>query len=492
MSDDVERILVVDDELGIREGCRKICLAEGYEVETAKDGMAGLEVYRKFRNFDAVLVDLKMPRMGGIDFIRAVRQEDEDVLLFVITAYATIDTAVEAVKLGAHDYVPKPFTPDELLIRLKNGLRSRTLALEAKRLREERERHLLEVAFEQSKSHTIINCMADGVLVVNRVGQVVLRNSAMARILPAAADVALPAPLDGAVGNEELRQMLAKTLQAEGTFFIESHEILVDARTYTASASPVIDPGGDVLGAVAVLRDETELKKLEKAKLMFMSMVAHEVKNPIAAIESYLRLILSGLVKFSQEKIDDMMQKSLVKAVTLRTMVDELLNLTAIQTGHFVVRRADLDVKEVLAEAVESCRDKARARETELALEAEAPLKPILADKDAVLRIFTNLIDNAVKYTPEKGAVTVRAEEDGMYAMITVRDTGIGMSADEMAGLFEEFYRVKNEYTIHVPGTGLGLSLTRQLVEMHQGRIAVESVPGQGSTFTVWLPHAED
>ena len=135
MSESDPAILVIDDELGMREGCRKILTAEGYQVETAEDGFAGLERFEQRDDFAVAMVDLKMPRLGGLDVIERLRAIDEDVVLFVITAYATIDTAVEATKRGAYGYIPKPFTPDELLLAVRNGIERRTLSLETRQLR---------------------------------------------------------------------------------------------------------------------------------------------------------------------------------------------------------------------------------------------------------------------------------------------------------------------------------------------------------------------
>ncbi len=181
MTNDAARILVVDDELGMREGCSKVLSMEGFDVETAPDGLTGLKLFRERGDFAVALVDLKMPGMGGLELIEHLKSHDEDVAIFVITAYAAIDTAVEATRRGAYGYIPKPFTPDELLITVRNGLERRALNIEAKRLRDERERRLLELARERSKSSTIINCMADGVIVVNRDRQIVLRNAAVLR-----------------------------------------------------------------------------------------------------------------------------------------------------------------------------------------------------------------------------------------------------------------------------------------------------------------------
>jgi signal transduction histidine kinase len=489
MMDAPLRILVVDDEFGMREGCRKILASEGYEVETAEDGLAGLQLFKERGHFVAALIDLKMPRMTGIELIEKIRELNADILLLVITAYATIDTAVEATKRGAYGYIPKPFTPDELLLPVRRGLESRALSLEARRLREDRERRLLEVAFERSKSNTIINCMTDGVLVVNRDRQMVLRNAAAARILPECASLPLPAS-SGALRSAALKDLLTEVLGAGSGPVIVSREIILDKCTYMVNVSPVREPNGDVSGVVAVLRDITALKKLETAKSMFVSMVAHEVKSPLAAIEGYLNLILTGAAGEDPRRDRTMLERSLVRAKALRTMVSELLNLTAMETGNFTIKRSPIEIVKVVSEAAESFQEKAKEKDIELSLECDktAPSEQVLADKDAMLRVFANLIDNAIKYTPAHGHVGVRLEQNGIYVKVTVWDDGIGMTPDEKDRAFDEFFRAKNEYTANVPGTGLGLSIVKRLVEMHQGRITVHTAPGKGSEFTVYLP----
>lgn len=273
------RILVVDDELGMREGCRRILTGEGYRVETASDGVEGLEVFRTGGDFAVALVDLKMPRMGGIELVERLRELDGDVVVFVITAYATIDTAVEATRRGAYGYIPKPFTPDELLLPLRNGLERRALGMEARRLREERERRLLEVASERSKSGTIISCMTDGVIVVNRDRQVALGNAAAARIIPAFAMLPLSSAMD-ALECPELQALIGEALASGCEPVIASREIALDGRAYMVNASPVVEANREVSGAVAVLRDITALKKLETVKAWVCAPPRPEARRP--------------------------------------------------------------------------------------------------------------------------------------------------------------------------------------------------------------------
>jgi two-component system phosphate regulon sensor histidine kinase PhoR len=483
------RILVVDDELGIREGCRKILTAEGYDVVTAGDGKVGLEQFMERGPFVVLLVDLMMPHMSGLELVTELKSRDPDVVPIIITAHATIDSAVEGTKQGAYSYIPKPFTADELLLSIKNGLQHRTLTVEARRLREERERRLLELASERSKSNTIITAMTDGILVINTEKLVVLLNAAAAKIFPDCASASVPFPLDS-IGSLDVREIIRVVIDSHGGFVILSREIPLGGNTYMVNVSPVIEPGGGTSGAVAVFRDITALKKLETAKSMFVSMVAHEVKSPLAATEGWLNLLAGGIVKDNPEEQERIIQRSLLRVKTLRAMVSELLNLTAIETGNFTLRRAPLEITTVVAEALEAQKDKAAEKKIALRSDggASGAEATVLADRGVMKIVLGNLMENAVKYTRECGEVSVGVTRSGMYVNVTVRDNGIGMAPEECGKVFDEFYRVRNEYTASIPGTGLGLSLMKRLTEMHQGRVTVSSEPGKGSEFTVSLP----
>jgi len=482
-------ILVVDDELGIREGCRKVLSEEGFKVTTAGDGLEALEICKRGNKFSVALVDLMMPRLGGLELLGRLRALDPDLLLIIITAHATIDTAVEGTKQGAYSYIPKPFTPDELMLTIRNGLERQSLALEAKRLREERERRLLEVATERSRCGTILKCITDGLLVINREKLVVLRNNAAAQILPKASKPEIPFPL-ASLEDPKIEKLIDEIFKDEPGPRIVSQELAMGKNTFMVNISPVIEPNGETSGAVAVFRDITELKKLETAKSMFVSMVAHELKSPLAATEGWLNLLLSGVIKDDPKEARHVIERSYIRVKTLRGLVAELLNITAIETGNFQLHRANVDVAAIARRTVEAAGEKAQGKAIELALNDRGleETKTALADEEALALIFSNLIDNAIKYTPQGGTVMVQLAQNGMYASFSVKDTGIGIKAEELEKVFDEFYRIKNEVTLDIPGTGLGLSLVKRLVELHQGQIEAQSTPGAGSVFTVRIP----
>ncbi|MFH1707907.1 MAG: ATP-binding protein [Planctomycetota bacterium] len=489
MNRETARILVVDDEPGIRQGCEKILLAEGYEVAVAADGQAAMELLTRDPAFALALVDLKMPRMDGIELIRRIGQIDPDIVSVVITAYASIDTAVEATRQGAYRYIPKPFTPDELLMTVRNGLERRALSIEARLLRQERERRLLEVAFERSKCNTVINCMTDGVIVINSEQRVVLKNSAAVRINSAWGYINLPAALS-AFACDDLAAIVAEVFVPGCDSVILSREVKIGGSVYMVNAGPVREPAEELLGAVVVFRDITALKKLEHAKSLFVSMVAHEVKGPVGVIEGFLDVILEGAAGDDPERIRNMLGRALLRARALREMVGELMNLSAMETGHFALKRSPTVISTVAAEAVEACREKAAAKHITLSFAARgsAGTQKGWADVGALRSVFTNIIDNAVKYTPDGGGVTVTVDHDGVYLHVIVNDTGFGIAPEDLPRIFEEFFRVRDKHTAAIPGTGLGLHLARKLVEMHNGTISVRSTPGAGSVFTIAIP----
>jgi signal transduction histidine kinase len=223
---------------------------------------------------------------------------------------------------------------------------------------------------------------------------------------------------------------------------------------------------------------------------MCVSLVAHEVKSPLAATEGWLNLILSGVLKHDAAEEHRMLQRALLRVRTLRGMVNELLSLTAIQTGNFSLKRAQVDVPALVAEVVEANRERAAEKRITISVSGEdqGDALRVLADRDTLSIVYANLVENAIKYSREGGHVWVRTTRASMYVTVAVEDDGIGMSPEDCTKVFDEFYRARNEHTASIPGTGPGLSLVKRLTELHEGTVTVTSILGTGSEFTVSIP----
>ena len=475
-------VLVVDDEVSICEGCKKILLKEGLYVDTAKDGLEAKEKIRR-EKFDLVLVDLKLPQLSGEDLLHWLHSSNPDIVPVVITGYPSFDGAVTAVKEGAYDYIPKPFTSGELRRVVRRGLERKWLIQEMRRLREEQEKNLKLLSQERTKLKSVINSMTDGVLVVNRLGELVLYNCAARQILNLE-ERCLNRPLKEAVGNDLLIGMINSLLAKQKKMTL-SQEMDIDDKNYLVNVAAVVDDG-KLIGAVASLKDITRLRRFSETKLAFLSMVSHEIRSPLGVIEGYLDLILKGIVK-DEQQIKDMMKKAKERAQTLRQLVDDLLSLARMESERVKKELVPLDLRKIISEMVDLYQDKAEEKNIKININLEK-IPAILMDRNDFILVFTNLLDNAIKYNVKGGSVNIYIKKEGPDLCLRVEDTGIGIPPESRDRIFDEFYRVKNEKTRRIPGTGLGLSIVQRIVKAYQGRIKVDSSEGRGSVFSVYLP----
>ena len=491
--EETTRVLVIDDERGIREGCRRILTAEGCVVDSAADGKEGLELV-KTNSYDLLLVDLMMPVMGGLEMMEQVRDYDPEVVMIVITGFATIETAVEAMKHGAYDYVPKPFAPDQLVAVVNRGLEKRRLRRQAQRLMEERDQKLLEVGKEESKIHTIVNSMADGILVTNREHQLVLWNPAVVKMLNLNA---LESGKDIAeiIHQKELIEVIDKLFHPDSsqyTTISEEIELLgKEPETLMVNVSVVRDKDGQNLGVVSTLRDITALKEIDQIKSQFVNMVAHELRAPLAAIEGYLNAYLTGAAGTDPGVNRQMLDRARQRAQSLLDLVNDLLQFIRLDARRMVRRKELLDISGIIINTVELL--KGQGEQKDLTFEVDVPEKlPLIeADQAEMEHLFTNLISNAIKYNVKRGKVMVTARRNGHFVTVKVADTGIGIGEEHLPHIFDEFYRVSGPQTRYTTGTGLGLSIVKKIVESHFGRSEVESKVDKGTTFTVKFPIKE-
>jgi len=483
-------ILVVDDEMGIREGCKRALAEEGYAVDLAEDGTIGLQKVKE-KSYDLILMDLMMPGIGGLDLIKKVREIDPEVIVVVITGYATIETAVEATKRGAYDYLPKPFTPETLAVLVKRGLEKRELRLEAQKLHQEREQRLLELASEKSRLRTIIACMADGVLVTNLEQQLVLWNASAVKMLRLSGTDEPGKSLSHYIKNKSVIESLPKILTfLDTSLLMISQEIQIGdpSSVLMAQIAPIRDEQGNVLGAVTVLRDITKLKEIEKIKSQFVTMVAHELRSPLAAIEGWLDVVISGEGGGDDRQKKEWLERARERARSLLALVNDLLEINKIEAGKVAQKMETVQVDEIVNKIVDFFRPEAKRKKISFRVDFAENPPAVQADVQDMEKLFTNLISNAIKYNVENGSITIDATKDENYIGFHIKDTGIGIAQNQLPQIFDEFFRVENKSTSKVSGTGLGLAIAKKIVDSHFGHIEVKSKPEKGSTFSVYLP----
>lgn len=370
------KVLVIDDELGMRMGITRAL--DGYttslpdmegevcfSVISAETGEEGLERI-KHDAPDLLLLDQKLPGISGMDVLNWLGEQDSDLLTVMITAYASLQTAVIATKKGAYDFLAKPFTPADLKAAVRKAARHLLVQREAKQLA--REKH--------------------------------------------------------------------------------------------------------------------------QVRFQFISVLAHELKSPLAAIQGYLYLLRDKTLGDDLNAYGTAVDRSLVRIDDMRKLIGDLLDLTRIESGKKVREFQSIDFIEIINHAIETMTPAAEARGISFNLDGPASLG-FVCDRGELEIIVNNLVSNAVKYNRDQGQVFITLESREGMARLSVRDTGIGMSPAETAKLFGEFVRIKNDKTRQIPGSGLGLSIVKKLALLYQGDVTVESEEDVGSTFTVTLMPGE-
>ena len=238
-----------------------------------------------------------------------------------------------------------------------------------------------------------------------------------------------------------------------------------------------------------LLRRHARMLAEEKRRVRFqsISVLAHELKSPLASIEGYLRILKDKRAVKDELNYNRVIDRSLVRLDGMRKMITDLLDLTRIESGQKKREQVEFDLIEIVQTALEMASPTAYERHIELKLDSDSPVK-MMGDRGEMEIIFNNLISNAVKYNRDNGSVTVRIAEEGGQISVGVSDTGIGMTPDETSHIFEEFYRVKNEKTKRILGSGLGLATVKKIVQLYGGSIDFHSEIDQGTTFQIRIP----
>ncbi len=474
------KVLVIDDEKVIREGCHEVLTQEGYKVVRAERGEQGLKMIER-EHFDIILLDLMMPGLSGFDVLSHVKTLHPDTSVIVITGYATIENSIEAMKNGAFDFIPKPFSPDQLRVVVSKAI--------------EHTGALKDIANEKSRMRVLIDLLANGVMVCDAEKNLVLANPAFMKIMSYHGDDIIGQPFTVLVKNEQLIDMIENALSLSEDPLTELTQELDIGRNgedkkaiYVARCRPFRDRIGRNLGTITVLSDITYLKEINQLKSDFVSMVAHEIKNPMGSVLAQIKVIQDELAGDVTQKQDEILGRVSERIKGLVTLSSELLSLAKKEAGLATLERIRCNMAEILKEQIDFHYQKARDKGIRLELDPLPDLPPLLANKQNMEEVLSNLITNAINYTPEKGKITVSARPENLYLCISVSDTGLGIAEEDLDQIFDRFYRVKDEKTRYIIGTGLGLSIVKSIVEAHNGMIRVETKPDHGSTFYVNIP----
>ena len=363
--DNERKILIIDDEQVVLDSCRDMLASSNHQVATASDGASGLKLIEEIQP-DLVFVDLKMPGLTGMQVLEAVSEIDPTIVTVVITGYATINSAVEAMKLGAYDYLPKPFTPAEFRMITGRSLEKRKLLLETQSLRREKE-------------------------------------------------------------------MLRRN---------------------------------------------------------FAAIVSHEMKSPLSSIQQNLFMLLADLSGKITEDQFDSLERMKERITDLIKLINTWLRVLAIDLDAIKEHFSEVPVEKIIRKAVDTVETHAVRKDISFEVAISDPDATVYGDEGTLVEVLVNLLSNAIKYSYSGRKVIISAEQRNDRLRVSVTDQGVGISAEELPLVFDDFYRGKGRLG-EVESHGLGLSLSKRIVEIHNGTLSVESKIGEGSTFTISLPSME-
>jgi two-component system phosphate regulon sensor histidine kinase PhoR len=369
-------------------------------------------------------------------------------------------------------------SPDEIgaLGRALNGL--------AARLREK----VHDLGHEQAKATAILDGMIEGVIAVDGRDVILLMNERARSMFGLDATRGEGKPFLEVIRNTELHQALREG-RADTEGGVSHRELRLASpveRRVQVNAVP-LRLGADEVGVVMVLHDVTELRRLEQVRTEFVANVSHELRTPLTAIQGYLETLLSGALE-EQEHARPFLEIVFRHTERLGRLLNDLTDLSNIELGRVALRLTPTRLDEAVDAVLAIMSPKAKSGKVGLRSHLPRDLPPVLADRDRLVQILLNLVDNAVKYTPEGGRVSVRALEtsDG-WVEVDVQDTGFGIPPADLPRITERFYRVDKARSRELGGTGLGLAIVKHLVFAHGGQLKIESEPGRGTTVRVWL-----
>jgi signal transduction histidine kinase len=392
------KVLVVDDEESVVVTIKAILQLDGYDVATTTSGAKACVMVREVE-YDLVLTDLRLEDGDGLDVLKAVRESYPETVTIMLTGYASLESAIQALRAGAYDYLVKPSEVEELRATVARGLERRRLGQELR----------------------------------DRVAELADLNSSLQRRIDEA--------------TAELK---------------ERYE---------------------------------QLKELDRMKSQFLSIASHELKTPITAMSGFLQVALRRVRRLSQgdagpvaeglRGVTDQLEIVYRQTGKLARLVDELLDVSRIQTGRIEFRYGDVDLSELANEVATRMQLTTTTHAISVRRESE---NVVTADRDHLEQVLNNLVTNAIKYSPKGGSITIDVRPDDGGVRLSVTDEGIGIPAKELDAIFGLFYRSPDRAARDAAGMGLGLYISKEIVVRHGGRIWAESAGPKGSVLNVVIP----
>ncbi|MBE3587735.1 MAG: phosphate regulon sensor histidine kinase PhoR [Thermoanaerobacteraceae bacterium] len=395
----------------------------------------------------------------------------------VVSPLNEINEAAREMARGRLDRELRIYSQDEI------GELARNINNMARQLRET----ISIITEERNRARAILDSMADGVIALDREGHVLVINPVVEELFDLRQEECQGKNILGVIRNYDVERILQKALNKQEPISEEVKIIGPEPRIFRLHATPLKGPGQETGGVVVLLRDVTERRKLDQMRTEFVANVSHELRTPLTSIRGFVETLLDGALEdpATARHFLEIMNKETER---LTRLVDDMLYLSKIEERRVVHRWQPVDLEDIINRVVSLFRPQAREKEINLSVELPRQLPRVQGDPDLLAQVLINLVDNAVKYTPARGRVTIRAATLEDKVRVEVEDTGIGIPAESLPRIFERFYRADKARSRELGGIGVGLAIVKHIIRAHGGKIEVESTPGKGSLFSFTLP----
>jgi len=371
-----------------------------------------------------------------------------------------------------------------------NSLGLKKLAETINQMARSSARRVSDVTADRNRLSTVFTCMVEGVIDVGLDQKILHINEAAARLLLVNENSCIGKPIWQEIRNQEITEALDQAITTQSVIKTqmrlnrESDQLVVDI--YAASLS---NDEGEPIGAVLVLNDITELENLERVRTDFVANASHELKTPITAIRGLTETLL-GDDEIEKETVTSFIERVHAQSLRLSQLVGDLMTISRLESSQAGEEFTRINFADLARQAARAGQVTAEEKGQDLDVELPDTEVMVWGDRQNLSQLLDNLIDNAIKYTPNDGSITVKVSKDDENAILQVTDTGIGISPQFQQRVFERFYRVDKARSQSLGGTGLGLSIVKNIAEKHGGSISVKSQLGSGSSFTIKLPLA--
>ncbi len=356
----------------------------------------------------------------------------------------------------------------------------------AEQLNKELKNANVSLSIAKLRIESIVQSMEDAVVAVNSDNQIVMINRVAERIFGIDAKNSFGQKVASYINNKLITDNFTAVLEAKNTLKNEvKFQLGNKEHIFAAVFTPIISEKQEAAGSVAVFRDITEIKELDKMKSEFLNMVSHELRTPLTPIQAYSELMMVRNV--DPEKVKSYANIINKETQRLGSLIGDLLDLSRIDAGKGLsLTMEEMDFTDLLRIVYETYKNASSKHKIILTIPDKS--ETILFDKNKMIQVMTNLLSNAIKYSPDGGNVTITMEDRGNRVYTSVKDEGLGISKEDQGRIFEKFYRVENEAVRKISGTGIGLPIVKYMIELHNGGIEVKSEPGKGSEFIFYIP----